>query len=209
RTIRTDVRIICATHQDLEGSIARGDFREDLYYRLNVVPIALPPLRARKDAIAELASHFLALAAEEGLPQKSLSASAIERLAAHGWPGNVRELQNIVRRMAALAREDVVGAAAVAQAMNGSRGVALPKASAAEGLSLAVEMEAARLVARGGTDLYEAIMSEVEPPMLRAALAATGGNQIKAAALLGINRNTLRTRLEQRGIDAVDFRTRS
>ncbi len=208
RTIRTDVRIICATHQDLEGAIARGDFREDLYYRLNVVPIALPPLRARKDDIAELATHFLKLAAAEGLPQKALSQSAIERLGGHDWPGNVRELQNIVRRMAALAREDVVGAAAVAQAMEGTRVAAIPSSNGSEGLALAVETEAARLVAQGHGGLYEAIMAEVEPPVLRAALAATGGNQIKAAALLGINRNTLRTRLEQRGIDAVDFRIR-
>ncbi|MBV7256501.1 nitrogen regulation protein NR(I) [Pacificimonas sp. WHA3] len=207
RTIRTDVRILCATHQDLEGAIERGEFREDLYYRLNVVPIPVPPLRARKDDIAELSAHFLKLAVDEGLPEKALSQPAIERLSAHDWPGNVRELQNIVRRMAALAREDVVGAAAVTQAMKGTRAANAPSGEG-ETLAARVETEAARIVASGGHNVYEEIMANVEPPILRAALAATGGNQIKAAAVLGINRNTLRTRLEQRGIDAMDFRPR-
>ncbi|MEO0499304.1 MAG: nitrogen regulation protein NR(I) [Pseudomonadota bacterium] len=209
RSIRADVRIICATHQDLHGAIGRGEFREDLYYRLNVVPITLPPLRARRDDIAELSRHFFQLAEAEGLPRKTLAPDAIAALEAHDWPGNVRELQNIIRRLAALSREDVVTPAGVAEAIGDPQ-----VAATAQGgdLALMVEAEAARVLANGTVDadgLYEAIMRRVEPPILAAALAETAGNQIKAAALLGINRNTLRARLENRGIDATDFRRRS
>ena len=212
RTIRTDVRIICATHQDLETLIDKGAFREDLYYRLNVVPIRLPPLRARRSDIAELAEHFLRLAEEEGLPRKMLSGEAVELLKAEDWPGNVRELQNIVRRMAALAREEVLDASAVRLAMGASRSRSDAPVAGQGSLSEQVEAFATALLARFDgrppDGLQEAVMKEIEPPLLRAALAYTSGNQIKAAELLGINRNTLRSHLEQRGIDALDFRQR-
>src|SRR5690606_27200864 len=110
RTIRADVRIIAATHKDLPAMIAANGFREDLYYRLNVVPVALPPLRDRPGDIPELARHFLDRAGQEGLSRKRLGTDALERLAAHGWPGNVRELENLMRRLAALTREEVIGA---------------------------------------------------------------------------------------------------
>lgn len=211
RAIRTDVRIICATHQNLERLIERGEFREDLYYRINVVPIALPPLRARRSDIAELSGHFLKLAAQEGLPRKTLSPGALVRLEAYDWPGNVRELQNLVRRMAALSREDVLDETAVLQAMHGGRS-AVPAQTAGRETSLAAatEARAAELLVRYGDTvprgLMEAIMADVEPQVLRAALAHTAGNQIRAASLLGINRNTLRTRLENRAIDPLEYR---
>ncbi|WP_243453589.1 sigma 54-interacting transcriptional regulator, partial [Polymorphobacter multimanifer] len=113
RSQRANVRIITATNQNLLALTEAGRFREDLYYRLNVVPLELPPLRARKEDVPVLARHFLALAAEAGLPRKMLDAGALAVLQAHGWPGNVRELENLMRRLAVLERGDTIGAAAL------------------------------------------------------------------------------------------------
>jgi len=107
--IKTDVRIIAATHRDLKQLIRQGRFREDLYFRLNVAPIRIPPLRERAEDVPELARHFLAEAAEAGLAWKTISAPAMERLKRHTWPGNVRELENMIKRMAALCAEDEIG----------------------------------------------------------------------------------------------------
>ncbi len=108
QAIRADVRIIAATHRDLRQMIQQGSFREDLFYRLNVVPLRLPPLRQRPEDIADLARHFLTLAQRERLMQKTLDPSAIERLKTYSWPGNVRELENLIRRMAVLYSESVI-----------------------------------------------------------------------------------------------------
>src|SRR6202012_3404016 len=112
--IRADVRIVAATHRDLRQLIRQGLFREDLFYRLNVVPIRLPPLRERVEDIPLLASHFLERAREDGLPSKSLDQGAVDRLRQHTWPGNVRELENLMRRLAALCPEEVINADVVA-----------------------------------------------------------------------------------------------
>ena len=106
--IKTDVRIIAATHRDLKAQIQQGLFREDLFYRLNVVPIRIPPLRERLEDVGDLVRHFLRQAAREGLGQKSIEAAAIDRLKAHPWPGNIRELENFVRRVAALYTQDTL-----------------------------------------------------------------------------------------------------
>ena len=108
--IKTNVRIIAATHRDLRQQIQQGAFREDLYYRLNVVPVRLPPLRERAEDIGDLARHFLRIAAREGLGQKTLAPGALDRLRKHSWPGNVRELENLVRRLAALYSQDTISA---------------------------------------------------------------------------------------------------
>src|ERR1700719_4387965 len=107
--IRADVRIIAATHRDLRQLIRQGLFREDLFYRLNVAPIRLPPLRERTEDIADLIRHFFALGSHEGLPTKILDEAAMERLRRYRWPGNVRELENLVRRLAALYSQEVIG----------------------------------------------------------------------------------------------------
>ena len=107
--IRVDVRIIAATHRDLPQLIRQGLFREDLFYRLNVAPIRLPPLRERSSDVPALVRHFASLAAREGLPLKTLDDAAMERLRRHRWPGNVRELENLVRRLAALYSQEVIG----------------------------------------------------------------------------------------------------
>ena len=206
RTIRADVRIISATNQDLSARIAAGQFREDLFYRLNVVPLHLPPLRERPTDIAVLARHFLDRAAKDGLPRKGLDPSAIEALAAHQWPGNVRELENLMRRLAALTSSETIDVASVAAGLRGPGGgpTAVPTGA---GLAASVEAHLADYLATFGSDLppdglYDRVLAEVERPLLTLALAATRGNQIRAAKLLGINRNTLRKKLGDHGLDA-------
>lgn len=207
RTQRADVRIVSATNKDLGRLVDQGLFREDLYYRMNVVPITLPPLRDREDDVRELADHFLSKAAREGLPRKTLSGGAGEALRSHRWPGNVRELENLMRRLAVLAREDELGEDTVRGALRRDArtdGAVDVKA----GLRPAVEAWLNLQFAQAGNDLpadglYDRVMAEVEPALLQLALAATAGNQIRAAKLLGLNRNTLRKRLTERRISTA------
>ncbi|MFT3730849.1 MAG: nitrogen regulation protein NR(I) [Hyphomicrobium sp.] len=209
--IKTNVRIIAATHRDLKTQIQQGLFREDLFYRLNVVPIRLPPLRERLEDVGDLVRHFLRQAAREGLGQKSIESAAIERLKAHPWPGNVRELENVVRRLVALYTQDTLTAQIVEQELAGSS-VAPPIGGTTESgdLGEAVERYLSRYFSSFGNDLpppglYDRVIRDVEKPLLSAALAATRGNQIRAAELLGLNRNTLRARI--RDLNIRVFRT--
>jgi two-component system, NtrC family, nitrogen regulation response regulator GlnG len=204
KPVAADVRIIAATHKNLPDLIANGQFREDLYYRLNVVPVSLPPLRQRADDIGLLAQHFLERAAAEGLPRKRLDAAGLAVLAAHGWPGNVRELENLMRRLAAIARDAVIPASAIAAQLIG--GITLA-AEPAETLEAAIEAHLARYFVQFGEGLpppglYDRILVELERPLLKATLAAVRGNQLRAADVLGINRNTLRKKLADLGIAA-------
>src|SRR5262249_32194426 len=116
--IRVDVRIIAATHRDLPQLIRQGLFREDLFYRLNVAPIRLPPLRERTSDIPALLRHFASLARREGLPLKSIDEPAMERLRTYRWPGNIRELENLVRRLAALYSQEAIGLDVVEAELN-------------------------------------------------------------------------------------------
>jgi two-component system nitrogen regulation response regulator GlnG len=202
--IRADVRIITATHRDLRQLIRQGLFREDLFYRLNVVPIRLPPLRERSEDISALVRHFLALAAAEGLPAKTLDQAAMERLAHYRWPGNVRELENLVRRLSALYAQEVIGVdvveAELAESLPPS--ISAPPTPASEGLSAAVERHlkeyyAAHKDGLPAAGLYDRVLREVERPLITLTLEATRGNQIRAAELLGLNRNTLRKKIRE------------
>ncbi len=214
RAIRVDVRIIAATHKNLPQLIDDGRFREDLYYRLAVVPITLPPLRERPDDIPELARHFLDRAAIGGLPRKGLDQDAATRLSAHDWPGNVRELENLMRRLAALSREDVITAAVIGQQLGADRRPSspMPVTEPEEGgLAQSVEHHLARYFAAFDSELppdglHDRVLAEIERPLLTLTLAACRGNQIRAARLLGINRNTLRKKLLEYGIDASTVR---
>ena len=199
--IKTNVRIIAATHRDLKNHIQQGLFREDLFYRLNVVPLRLPPLRERLEDVGDLIRHFLRQAGREGLGHKSIETGAIERLKGHQWPGNVRELENVVRRLVALYPQDTLTAQIVDQELASSAPSAQVNADADGGdLGEAVERYLTRYFSTFGAELpppglYDRVIREIEKPLLSAALAATRGNQIRAAELLGLNRNTLRARI--------------
>ncbi len=205
RTIRADVRIVAATNRELAQLVATGQFREDLFYRLNVVPVSLPALRARRQDIALLARHFLDRAAEGGLPRKQLDAAAITSLESYDWPGNVRELENIMRRIAVLSRDERIGADEV-RAMMGAASSAQAALPGDPGIEAAVRARLERLAreepaALDDGSLYDRIIGEVERPLIEALLARHGHNQLRAARALGINRNTLRKRLDTLGID--------
>jgi two-component system nitrogen regulation response regulator GlnG len=204
--VKADVRIIAATHRDLRQAIRQGQFREDLFYRLNVVPIRLPPLRERSEDIIDLARHFLAQ--EAGSSPRALDAQAQQRLREHGWPGNVRELENLMRRIAVLYSQPVIGADIVESELAGSAAPGNDDQLARESLSEATERHLRqyftahqpRLPASG---LYDRVLREIERPLLGIALEATRGNQIKAAELLGINRNTLRKKIRELDIEIL------
>ena len=207
---QTNVRIIAATHRNLRQFVAQGLFREDLFFRLNVVPIRLPPLRERKEDIALLMRHFLVRATNEGLPSKSVSPAAMRRLKSHDWPGNVRELENLARRLAVLHAEEIIEPDAIeSELAEGTPGPlgnysrdALRAANIPgdDSLGLAVERHlseyfAAHEDALPPEGLYSRVLREIERPLLTVSLVATDGNQLKAAKLLGLNRNTLRKKI--------------
>src|SRR5262249_21419842 len=208
--IRTDVRIIAATHRELKTHIQQGLFREDLFYRLNVVPLRLPPLRERLEDIGDLVRHFLRVAAQSRLGSKSIEAADIERLKRYHWPGNVRELENMVRRLAALHPEDMLtGEIVEAEVAEAAPPPAADGGNTPKELSEMVERYLGGHFASFGRELppaglYDRGLQNVERPLLMAALAATRGNQIRAAALLGLNRNTLRKKI--RDLDIQVFR---
>ena len=207
--IHADVRIVAATHRDLRQSIRQGLFREDLFYRLNVVPMRLPPLRERTEDIPALVRHFFQQAAREGLPSKSLDVPAMERLKAYRWPGNVRELENLTRRLAALYSQEVIDAGVVdIELADAAPSAVTPEEPRNEGLGGAVERHlkdyfAAHKDGLPAFGLYDRIVQEVERPLIGLSLAATKGNQIKAAQLLGLNRNTLRKKIRELDIQVV------
>jgi two-component system, NtrC family, nitrogen regulation response regulator GlnG len=209
--IKADVRIIAATNKDLRQLIQQGLFREDLFFRLNVVPLRLPPLRERSEDIPDLIRHFFALVEREGLSPKQIDQAALDRLKRHRWPGNVRELENLARRLAALYPQETI-TAAVIDAELSQPALAAPGDSRGgdENLSNAVERYLSRYFAGFDSDLpppglYHRILREIEGPLISAALAATRGNQIRAADLLGVNRNTLRKKI--RDLDIQVYRS--
>jgi two-component system, NtrC family, nitrogen regulation response regulator GlnG len=197
--IRMDVRVLAATHRDLEGMMREGRFREDLFYRLNVVMLSLPSLRERRGDIPLLVEHMLAKYAES-LGERVIAADALDRLVGYTWPGNVRELENVIQRAMVMA----------------SAGVILPEhlpigpvSAAVVGTDASLEeiiekkMHECVRGLRGHTsaNLHGLMVGLVEKPLLRAVMRETKGNQVRAAQLLGINRNTLRKKLKEHGID--------
>jgi len=199
------VRIIAATNRDLRGLIQQGLFREDLFFRLNVAPVRLPPLRDRSEDIPDLARTFLLRAAREGLPAKTIDQGALDRLKSHPWPGNVRELENLMRRMCALYAEELITARIVDRELQDHT----PAVRSEEGpvtLSTLVERHLASHFADQpdgvpAPGLYDRILEEVERPLIQLTLSATRGNQVRAAEILGLNRNTLRKKIQDLGVE--------
>jgi two-component system nitrogen regulation response regulator GlnG len=196
--VRVDVRVVAATNRDLEALIREGRFREDLYYRLNVVPVTLPALRERGEDVPFLVDHFLTKYAGE-LGERALSAEALDRLSGYGWPGNVRELENVIQHAMVMATGGVI----LPEHLPIAAGTGAPvvRAGTLEQLIQEKLEECVRgLGTRPSANLYELLLSLVERPLFRAVLRETGGNQLRAAALLGINRNTLRKKLRALGL---------
>jgi len=207
--IRTDVRIVAATNKDLKQSIHQGLFREDLFYRLNVVPLRLPPLRERAEDIGDLVRHFVQEGETEGLGGKRFEQGALDVMKSYAWPGNVRELENLVRRLMALYPQDVMTREIVEQELRADQPEAPAETAATRSgtptIAQAVEENMRSYFASFGeslppSGLYERVLNEVEYPLILAALTATRGNQIRAADLLGLNRNTLRKKIRELGV---------
>ena len=204
--IKTDVRIVAATNKDLRQAIHQGLFREDLFYRLNVVPIRLPPLRERAEDVPDLVRHFFALGEKEGLPGKRIAPDAVEAMKRHAWPGNVRELENLVRRLAALYPQEEISAEIIRNELDAAPGAPAASSPSDVPIGQAVEAHLQRYFASFGDGLpppglYQRILAEVEYPLIVAAMTALRGNQIKAADLLGLNRNTLRKKIRELGVN--------
>ncbi|MBL8550428.1 MAG: sigma 54-interacting transcriptional regulator [Hyphomonadaceae bacterium] len=201
------VRLLAAAQRSLSAAMRAGAFRQDLFYRLSVVTIRLPPLRDRLDDIGDLARAFLVRARREGLAEKVLEADAIELLKTHDWPGNVRELENFLRRIAALSPAQIITVKDVDRELAAGRVVA--EGEEAENFEQTLKRRLQRVFAAAAPDLppaglYDRVLAEVERPLIQLALKATKGNQIRAAAMLGINRNTLRKKIQVLGVRIGD-----
>ncbi|MCJ8325180.1 MAG: nitrogen regulation protein NR(I) [Rhizobiales bacterium] len=208
KPIKTNIRIVAATHQDLTQLIRLGQFREDLYYRLNVVPINLPPLRARKDDIADLVNHFLVQAEKQGLGNKIFNAGALSKLRELDWPGNIRQLENLVKRVVALYPQDEVTEDIIEAEIAHEQPIHEPRGDAsALSLDKSTRMwlencfDSQEILEND--DLYRQFLAEIEPSLLRYVLEQTAGNQIRASKILGLNRNTLRKKLKEYDIEII------
>ncbi|HEV8457500.1 MAG TPA: sigma-54 dependent transcriptional regulator [Methylomirabilota bacterium] len=198
--IRMEVRVLAATHRDLEAMMREGRFREDLFYRLNVVTLSLPALRDRRGDIPLLADHFLAKYAA-ALGERIIAPEAMDRLVGYDWPGNVRELENVIQRAMVMATSGAI--------LPEHLPIGPVSAAAAVGTDASLEeiiekkmQECVRgLRGHASANLHSLMVGLVEKPLLRAVMRETKGNQVRAAQLLGINRNTLRKKLKEHGID--------
>jgi two-component system, NtrC family, nitrogen regulation response regulator GlnG len=198
--IRVDVRVIAATHQNLEERVARGQFREDLFHRLNVIRIELPPLRSRREDVPMLLTHYLGLASKElGTDNKTLSADAAEVLARYGWPGNVRELVNLCRRLTVLAP----GSEVHIDDLPGEVTSAGPAATPADDWVSSLAGWADKAAVSGTRPLLDEALPQFEMTLIRVALKHTQGHRQAAAKLLGWGRNTLTRKLKELGMDDI------
>ena len=206
--IRADARILAATHRDLRQMVRQGLFREDLFYRLNVVPIRLPALRARREDIPELVQHFLTRSQNEDQAAKTLEQDALAALTRHDWPGNVRELENVIQRFSVLYSQEVITRDIAESEIREARTEESSDERESESLGEAVARHLGDYFAAHGEELpssglHERVLREIERPLIEISLSATGGNQLKAARLLGLNRNTLRKKIRELDIEVL------
>jgi len=210
--IKANVRIVSATHRDLRESVRQGEFREDLFYRLNVVPLRLPALRERVEDIPELVNHFLQKSEGEGLPRRLMSNGAMEALRKHNWPGNVRELENLIRRLIVMTADETISADSVLEILSEYSQGTEQKDAVDQNISGSLDQLMDRFMERYfqelGQDLpsaglYTRIIEQIEIPLLTHMLSAVNGNQVKAAEVLGINRNTLRKKIKTLGLPVI------
>ena len=205
--IKTDVRIITATHRNIDELVEKGRFREDLFYRLNVFPISIPPLRLRLTDLNKLVDYFLKKSFKEGLDQKSITEEALNELKKYKWPGNIRELENFIRRLVVLIPSNKITGSDIIKNISKTNHTFvsdLKRNSGQDKISLSMSVEGhlkkffklhkGKLPSSG---LYNRIINEVERPLISICLNATKGNQIRASKLLGLNRNTLRKKIKE------------
>ncbi|OGQ28545.1 MAG: two-component system response regulator [Deltaproteobacteria bacterium RIFCSPLOWO2_02_FULL_50_16] len=199
KSIKVDVRIVAATHRNLEHLVKAEKFRVDLYYRLNVVPINVPPLRARIEDIPVLTDHFIALFCEEmGVPAKKLPLATRRLLQKYKWPGNVRELENIIKRAIVLSPGPAISPETVNSFLEGSfEGMDVTDLSLEDIIRKKLSVFIAQCKNYDMEDIYDSVIQRVERPLIELILDKTRWNQIQAAKILGINRNTLRKKIAQ------------
>jgi two-component system, NtrC family, nitrogen regulation response regulator GlnG len=204
-SIPVDVRIVAATNQNLREQVHNREFREDLFYRLNVVPIAIPPLRERRDDIPLLVEYFITRAQEElNVTARGCTKEATALLKRHDWPGNVRELENTLKRAALLSSDQLLTPADLP-------GLAadVPRKEADESLEALItnklQSTFSPMDVNELCNLYQMVLHQMERPLLTLILEKTRGNQVRAAEILGINRNTLRKKIQVLDIDLKQF----
>ena len=203
----SNVRIITSTQIDLKPLIENGSFREDLFFRLNVIPINLPLLREKAEDIPELCNHFLKLSSlKEGLTQKSIVPKGIELLKQQPWRGNIRELKNFIQRLIVLCTDEIISEEHIKKQLKQFNDNDNIDDFSVKGLSMSVEKHLLRYFELHGSSqpppgLYNRILKEIEYPLIALSLSSSKGNQIKASKLLGINRNTLRKKISELDIN--------
>ena len=203
--IKTDTRIIAATNKDLNRLINQGSFREDLYYRLNVVPINIPPLRERKEDIPELINHFFIEALRSGLSEKKIQPDGYSVLKNYDWPGNVRELENFILRISALYPEDMIDSESIRKEINKLNNNTLESKKRnlyfSDIINNYFSDNINKLLEENDGEVHNYIISIIERSLISQTLNTNGGNQLKAAESLGLNGNTLRKKIIDLNID--------